>query len=258
MAIKKIRETPSELPHARLYLDDVEDISKLLLDAYTPIFAKWKKEEAKIRYRFGDTEMDSIDDLQNHGGSTTNLDIKVEDGGRVHFGFYSKPSADLYGLDDQARWTTYANLKAIFDARQMTFKNALWGLPAWLKVVSWILVLAIPSLLPSNLYSRTALLVLIGYFVVLGLSVYAFMWPSRVYFIRSHERSKALSADRRRNVRDIILLAVGALIAELVRRWGGRFFKEVWDNANDKPKQIVAGFRKWRSSKTTNCGHVSS
>lgn len=34
MAITPIRRVPDELPYARLYLDDIEEITKILLDAY--------------------------------------------------------------------------------------------------------------------------------------------------------------------------------------------------------------------------------
>ena len=96
MAIKRIRELPDELPHARLYLDDIEEISKLLLEAYTSALtalntkfqAKYQlpanrnivsDEAVKIVYRVGDSQMDSIDDLHEHGRYATNFGLIVLD-----------------------------------------------------------------------------------------------------------------------------------------------------------------------------------
>ena len=68
MSIRTIHELPSELPHAHLYLDDIEKISKILLKAYAPCFREREK-EAKIVYTVGDPRMDSIGDLETHGGT---------------------------------------------------------------------------------------------------------------------------------------------------------------------------------------------
>ena len=84
MSIRTIHELPSELPHAHLYLEDIEEISKILLEAYAPYFREREK-EAKIVYTVGDPRMDSIGDLETHGGTTADLSIGVDRFTRVAF-----------------------------------------------------------------------------------------------------------------------------------------------------------------------------
>src|SRR6266404_4036398 len=128
------------LPHARLYLDDIDEISKLLLEEYTSALtalnAKYQAkyqlpanrnvvsdEAVKIVYRVGDSQMDSIDDLQEHGGYATNFSLIVLDSTShaeldLH-SFHVNPKLRLgYPLEEE-QWSVYARVKAIFDRRQL-------------------------------------------------------------------------------------------------------------------------------------------
>jgi hypothetical protein len=223
MAIQKIRQVPHKLPYAHLYLDDVEDISKILLEAYTPVLARWK-EEAKVTYRAGDLQMDSIEDLQIRGGSTTDFGIRVGNSTRLEFSSQSKASVSLYSLGDEEQWVVYAKIKAIFDARQLTIKNAIAALPGWLKVLFWLLVIILGWFLPSR-HQRFGPFIMSSYLVFVGLFSSIFLWSNRVSFVRSHEHSKASSTARRGYIRDIIFLAAGAAIAEVTRHLASYFFK---------------------------------
>jgi hypothetical protein len=146
MAIRTIREIPSKLPHAHLYLDDIEEVSTILLAA-APASAD-QKEQPRIIYTIGDTELDSIADLQTRGGNTTNLRI-----GRWGFGltfrFYAQPEVELYGLGTDQAWATYGKIKSIFDRRQLRIKNAIGSLPRWLKWVLWTALFMIPNFFPA-------------------------------------------------------------------------------------------------------------
>jgi len=73
----KIRgKIPDTLPHAHLYLEDVQEITNILLEATAPVITRFR-EETKVVYRAGDWEMDSIDDLRTLGGSATDFQISV-------------------------------------------------------------------------------------------------------------------------------------------------------------------------------------
>jgi|HubBroStandDraft_4_1064222.scaffolds.fasta_scaffold972667_1 hypothetical protein len=81
-------KVPTELPHARLYLDDVQELSLILLDAYKTKPDDAPAQQPTITYARGNLRMDSIQDLRERGGSTSDLTIKVENtyrSGEVRF-----------------------------------------------------------------------------------------------------------------------------------------------------------------------------
>ena len=64
MTVTTVRKIPSGLPHAHLYLEDVEEICKILLDA----FSRPSTSQPTILFSLGeDLQMDSIDDLERRG-----------------------------------------------------------------------------------------------------------------------------------------------------------------------------------------------
>jgi hypothetical protein len=215
MAIRTIKTIPSELPHARLYLDDIEEISSILLEAAAPLFAKLK-EEAKICYAIGDTKMDSIKDLQTFGGDTSKLDIDFGSWGpSLMFRFYAHPELQMHSLDAEHAWATYGKVKSVFDRRQLRIKNAIETLPGWLKWLLWGLLVLSPEWFPHS--HQHPLYFLIGYGAILVLVTYElYLHPSRVFFVRSHERTRISSEARRKNAREIIILVIGGVIGGLI------------------------------------------
>ncbi len=226
MAIQRIHELPRELPHARLFLDDIEEISMILLNAYTPAPPE-EREEAKITYTIGDSRMDSIADLQTLGGSTTKLRISVGDHLRaVEFRGFWNPEIALYSLDEQKRWAVYAKIKSIFDRRRLSMKNAITSLPGWLKALPWASVLLAPYLV--WLVPRATLFVLwflIGYIVLAVALGFVKYRPSRVFLVRSHERSKVSSAAWKVNVRDFVFIVIGGVVTAVVTEIVRHLFK---------------------------------
>jgi len=74
MTVTTVRKIPSELPHAHLYLEDVEEICKILLDA----FSRPSTSQPTILFSIGDDlQMDSIDDLERRGGPAKDFSIEV-------------------------------------------------------------------------------------------------------------------------------------------------------------------------------------
>jgi hypothetical protein len=166
--------------------------------------------------------MDSIDDLQKFGGSSTNCEMKVGSWGTgLRFTYYTNPELQLYSLDEEQEWATYGRVKSVFDRRQLRIKNAIESLPGWLKWSLWVLIVLSPEFFP---HVRHGLYFAIGYvslMIFIG-SMY-FLYPSRVFFVRSHERTRTSSEARRRTVREISILviggAVGGVINELIHRF---------------------------------------
>ena len=244
MAIHKIHAVPRDLPHARLYLDDIEEISGILLEVVAEALAdSGRRRESNlgspaqsqagkaateavtardlnVSYTIGDTRMDSVADLQTYGGSTSNFKIRVGSwGNNVSFYFSLRPTIELYSLDEERQWSTYGKIKSIFDRRQLRTKNAIAGLPGWLKWSAWILFSTIPTAITlTSMGKSIELYVLTGWLIVLALFAFLLWRRSRVFLVRSHERSKMASEKRRSYARDIIFIAIGAVISQLVSR----------------------------------------
>jgi hypothetical protein len=157
MALKHIRQVPTKLPMARLYLDDVADITEILLNASQKELARredemqfddenraaaWRqKNQSKVRYTFekreSTTVADSIEDLKAAGGTATSFDIQV-DYQNVSFSWYSEPRVHLSGIDAGEQRAVYQQIHAIFLNRQYQLSNAFRMLPSWIGFTFWI------------------------------------------------------------------------------------------------------------------------
>lgn len=132
MAIKQIRELPRELPHALLFLDDIEEICRILTEAYATAVeasrarfafvadeAKGAVEKvvAKAVYHIGNLRMDSIGDLIEYGRPATSFKLRItlegdEDRHGPEFEIYSflNPRLQLYALKDDALWSVFGQV----------------------------------------------------------------------------------------------------------------------------------------------------
>jgi hypothetical protein len=230
MAIKPIRRLPDDLPHARLYLDDIEQISKILRKSVTAaIEANQKgassdhKPEIAVVYRIDDSEMDSLEDLTAYSHSTTNFRLTVtsDDSHGTEFtirSFWAKPELNLsYPIVGDARWSVHAKIKAILEYRQLRFKNGILSWPNWLKVSFYVLVsMALPFILLLRYLPLLRIALCIVWAVLAATILYVACWPSRVIFVRSHERSKLSVTARQGYIKAVALMIVGGVIGKLI------------------------------------------
>jgi hypothetical protein len=213
MAIRTVRHIPDELPHARLYLDDIEEISAILRDAFAPTATKLGI-ESKVIYKIGDIRMDSIDDLQTRGGSTKELEVSTGGlGPSVRFGSFLNPEVQLHIVDDEEAWAIYGKIRSIFEPRQLRVKNAIAALPEWLK---WFVWPFLPFSLVLTPYSHREVYFIVGYVLVTAIIGYVSVRPSRVVLVRYHERRKKASEERAAQIEKLIFLLVGAVIGAAV------------------------------------------
>jgi hypothetical protein len=246
MVIQKIHKTrgkiPDTLPHAHLYLEDVEEIANILLEATAAVLTRFR-EEAKVVYRAGDLQMDSIDDLRTLGGSATDFQVSV--GSRslynsVQLRSHLEPQLRLYSLGQQERWAVHAKLEAIFDYRRLTIKNAIfrspwWNaifrLPGWLKWIAYVVILLFPGLFsamvghvhPLAKVVHIGPTFFVGYWILVAILGFIYFWPSRVSFVHSSSPS---SAARRKAFVAIMLLVTVAVVAGAIRLLFRRLFKQ--------------------------------
>lgn len=216
MSVTRIVSVPYELPYAHLYLDDVEQICRILANA---LQTKSPDKPIMTTFLTRDLQMDSLEDLERHGGSITEFKINVRQsdyfsGLSVELrGFGSVPSIQLFTLDNESKWAAYGKIKAIFDARQLRIKNTITRLPGWLKLTAWALAVVFPWVL-EVLHTRWWFD--ITYCGVLVALFFVMVRPSRVHFVRSRERSKSAIENRKSYIKSIILLCSGAVIEKLV------------------------------------------
>jgi len=204
MTVTTVRKIPSELPHAHLYLEDLEEICKILLDA----FSRPSTSQPTILFSLGDDlQMDSIDDLERRGGSAKDFGIEVVGYSydRIRFQSFMNPEADFYSLSDSGRWAMHNKLKAVFDARRFVIKNAILGFPELLRFSLAIVATWGVLFLLAYLHARWFIL---AYIVFLGLIAFVIFRSSRVSFVRSHDRFKQVSEVRRGYFRDVFVLII--------------------------------------------------
>jgi hypothetical protein len=235
MAITKIRDVPRELPHAHLYLDDVEEICKILIEVYKKNLRSGEPAEPTVIFSTADRRMESIEDLTELGGSATNFNITVGDwtSSKVHFYSGLNPTLEAYSLSTDELWAVYSQIKNIFDNRQYRFKNMILSLPSWAGWSLWILMAVIHWVLISLLRFVGAKVVasLLAAYIIVGLPAVCMVLfrKSRVTFVRSHERSKLIAEAKKGYIKTIVLLVVGAviggLITELVKHYAPMLWK---------------------------------
>jgi hypothetical protein len=228
MAVKIIRRVPDELPYARLYLDDVEEISLILMDA-----CKSKPEDSTqqptITYALGNLRMDSIQDLRERGGSTSDLTIRVNGRKSAEVRFFRslRPTLRANLWDDQEEWGVYSRIKTIFDARRVVFTNAIDDLPEPVKMILFFLLFGLPIViaLAWKWSAKSALVIIGGYYFLAVLIGFSLHRDSRVFLVDSNERTKVRAEARRGYVRDIAMLILGVLITKFGELLFTKFFK---------------------------------
>jgi hypothetical protein len=207
----KIRgKIPDTLPHAHLYLEDVQEITNILLEATAAVLTTFH-EKAKVAYRVGDLQTDSIDDLRTLGGSATDFQVSV--GSRslynsVQLRGHLEPQIRLYSLGQQECRAVHAKLEAIFHHRRLTIKNAIfrgprWNaifrLPGWLKWLAYVVILIFPTLFSrvvAHIHSLSRVVRIgptffVSYWILVALLGLIYFWPSRVSFVHSSSPSSA-------------------------------------------------------------------
>jgi hypothetical protein len=244
---RHVQEVPNELPHARLYLDDIETITRILTEEISQAMIARARDhptealaeanapaapEIKVLYRIGQEEMDSIDDLLSQGGNVANLEVRVSERGAwlpcwLRFHWASPPRVDLHDVREGKEWEIHAKVREVFEKRGMPVKNFIGRLPDSIKYGAFAFMALRPAI--TLLFKGTAREVFYAlqasiFFVFICCFVAAAR-PSRVYLVRSHERSRATSETRRKYVIGAITFALGVLFTKLLDHFLARFLK---------------------------------
>jgi hypothetical protein len=247
----RVHEVPSELPNARLYLEDIEAITAILMEEVRHAFDVRVSEGGtahthgddvpkllvKVLYRTGGDEMDSIDDLLEQGRSVTDLEVDVDgrcapyifhDSWWIRIAGAGPPSLSHYAsYDDDAVWPVYGKVRAIFDNRGMPLKNFVHDLDlpsGWITFITTLISLTLldSHRLPLKILGAAVFVLPI----ILGAAIYVISTiPNRVFLVRSHVKLRDRTETRRKYLVGAAIFVLGALFKTAVDYLGRRFLK---------------------------------
>jgi hypothetical protein len=225
MAITKVITVPTDLPHARLYLEDIEEICRILLEFQggerAGRYVDPASEAPRARFLMEGLSLDTTEDLKEYGGSATDITVQVGSGlaaCQLEFRLLSSPVLRLYSSSTERGFATYGKVRAILERRELTVRNITAKMPGWLAFVFLYVVVyggafAFAKLSPGH---RMVPAVLSAGILVWVL--YFGLRPSRVYFVRSHESSRSRSQKTRDYIEKIAFLIVGTVIGVVISK----------------------------------------
>lgn len=124
------KEVPRSLPAVCLYLDDVEEITQVLIDCVsnTQPGRPWDR-DAPIETKFStdDKSCTEAQELLEIASSSRKLKIRVSKGTSKSVSVFVERFSywSPYGLTDEEERATHRRLCAVFDARKLRSQNAL-------------------------------------------------------------------------------------------------------------------------------------
>jgi hypothetical protein len=223
-----IRQVPSELPHARLYIDDLVEIEnlvkKLILDAENTNFEGFEYEiDETIR-------LTTHEELAEHRGSSSNFELiavysyfkgKPQRTTVIQFHGFLEPRLSFHWGGNEDRWATYAQVLQIFEPRKLRVKNFITAFPWYVGLILGstigypIAALFAASFLNGVPHTLTSISEASCALILVLLYVFSF-WnvfrTSRVLFryvrLDFHERTQA----RKELFQKTVLLVIGAIL----------------------------------------------
>lgn len=123
------QEVPARLPAAKLYLDDVEEIVRILTEAEAKSEkANYGQTQPQIELEVEDQKCDELADLPKvHPPVARNFLVGID---RTGFHAYVRLSTshstwNVYGLGTDEQWGLFHKLERVFEARRRPWKNLL-------------------------------------------------------------------------------------------------------------------------------------
>src|SRR6266481_1014625 len=127
-------EPPEGFPPVRLFLDDIQEIVRTLVDDHKKSNPPAAHEDAKIKVTFTikDQVCDEVEELPKIAKKTTELSVQVESKTSVttyylRFARYLGSTLDAYGLTEEEHRRLFHKLAPIFKRRNLWFRTQLWS-----------------------------------------------------------------------------------------------------------------------------------
>jgi hypothetical protein len=188
LAIKPLSQSiPTQLPPAKLYLDDIDEIVQILTESNA---------DCKTSFVAGRSKCDSLSDLKDLHGRTTHFVMDISSAGK-HQTLELTPSVTrihIYEIGDQlAAWSKYVNVAAVFERRKLRLKTAVRTLGSWILAGLWLLAVAVWMFVPHparpiSIYELPRLVT--GFLLVAAIAYY-FASSHSVVYLRYPQRSGA-------------------------------------------------------------------
>jgi hypothetical protein len=209
-----IREVPTELPHAKLYVDDLEEIAALLL----AVAVSNRRPHPRVRLATESQIFPSFSAMLQQGGLSRHFTLSIEDA-YISVRFYSllPPRIELVGLAEDTQWAVYSKVKAIFDTRSYRFKNAVLALPLWIRIGAYLVWLTIPSSFAHSHSKVTMAAVLAVLIVVPALVGLELARRSVVIFKRFHAHKTWISERLQTYLQNILFTLLGAVLSVILQ-----------------------------------------
>jgi hypothetical protein len=128
MAIRQKRKEV-ELPPAHLYLEDIEEIIRLMVEFENTRKRNPENKEITLAFTVGKKQCDTVDDLKSIGGSWHEFKVEVND--RSSFNVNRFAGANLYLYD---HGETFPKVLRLMTARESRLRSTLRRIPYWLLV----------------------------------------------------------------------------------------------------------------------------
>ncbi len=222
MTIKtKDAEVPSDLPPAKLYLDDIVEIVQLFSRAL-PMKRDSSGGVSAIvtKFEVGQKQCDDINDLPKIAKQTTNFNLEVRrkyDSAKL---YVSRYNSDWYwsGLDDEEVWATARKLQSIFEQRQLRWRKLIDGLN--------FIPLVVGLLMPLVLLFRNTAKEISAFLVVSAFMLFWFATLRRHSIVVFRYRSDLTAMKDERTEKVFLILATAfisvlgtVLVQFLIHRW---------------------------------------
>jgi hypothetical protein len=229
MTITKVdrRRRPDTVCAAKLHLDEVQQITEILASAG----GDTERPHAEIKYRVGDTECETIDELHGIGGRTNSFEISVKRDDLlwpVRL-LVTRYDTTLYldALKEDQFWIKYGQIRDIFESNSIWWTNAIRAVLdriAWWVWIPWT-VFWIAYLLPKDIQHNQTHPShwLIDVFVCL---VTALLLFRHSVVILNWSREKGLRKWFQTHGTQVALLIVGALLGAFAKA----ILDHVWPN----------------------------
>lgn len=218
MTIKPLPQSiPTQLPPAKLYLDDIAEIVQILSDS---------SEEVHASFVAGRSKCDTVDDLKDLGGRATHFVMDISAPGK-HQTLELTPSSTrihIHEIGDQLpAWSKYVNVAAVFERRKLRLKSVAraigWRIFAglWLlTVVFWMFVPHAIQPVPSYELPRLATGIIIA-----GAVVYYFVNSQSIVYLRYPRKvgvARWLEEHKPEIIVGVICTLMGAITSQVLER----------------------------------------
>jgi hypothetical protein len=229
LAKTAIRNVPTDLKHADIYLDDLFEIEEILSE---PFARTNDPSTISFEYEIDDeVRLTTREELREHGGSSSKFRLNIiltrTEPGRdsqskkapcLYLYNTTSPSLYLPFGSSMNPWEIFGRVDQVFNARRNKLKILAESAPFWTQALSAIALallvgFALPRRVPSG--PREAA-VLSAYFI--SISLYWVCGPLRknkIYFRDAREDEKGRAKRRNERVEKLAFLLIGTLLGTL-------------------------------------------